>query len=105
MSADVREDEEVLDELDFDLACQARMVTYANWSGVRVMVDVSDPCPEQAVALLRCRGCGEGFYVCLTHLRVAQGMTHLFCRVCDREGSPGVVFEVVPLPVPFGGAR
>ncbi len=105
MSEKVDIEREVLDALDFEIICQTRMVTYMIRGDERVKVNESDPCRKPAVAMLRCRGCGGGFYVCATHLRFAQETRYLFCLYCNRDGSPTAVYQIIPLPVPRGGAE
>lgn len=106
MTADVVQDERtVLEGLDFDLVCQVSLVPVAVVLGVEIPLGRPQPCGEPAAAIIRCLHCGGESYACARHVKEIESMPAVTQARCGRSGRRSEILLILPLPVPFGGAR
>lgn len=101
----VRDERTLLEELDFDLVCEVSLVPALTVFGIDIPIGEPRPCGHPAVAIVRCLGCDHESFACLGHVKQIEAMRDVTHSRCGLSGPRWRVLRVLPLPVPFGGAR
>lgn len=91
---------ERIEHLDFEVKCTLRTIEAEKLSGGWTVRGVSKPCEAPAVALMRCKVCGDMGYVCAEHRSALVAMIAVSCVICDSTAPALILYEFTPL----GGA-
>lgn len=83
-------DVESIEHLDFATPCTMRMQTLVLFFGIPIQSGPrEEPCPNPAVGVLRCQGCGRVKVACERHRDYVLTHPSIAC-VCGRQG-PGLM--------------
>ena len=84
-------DVESIEHLDFATPCSMRMQVFVIFFGLPISQGPrEEPCPNPAVGVLRCQGCGRVKVACERHRDYVLTHPNVACGVCGREG-PGLM--------------
>lgn len=91
--------EGTLQDLDFELVCQVRIVSVERgWFNRWRATHTEDPCGEPATGWLVCRGCGFAYLSCSEHARSVLMDDLMQCSRCGIHGPGAEILRFEPLP-------
>lgn len=88
---------QVLEDLDFDVACQTATLRYLVLFGKKIPLEKVTSCDKPATVIVSCKCCPASTYACAEHHAALIGALVVTCMRCGTEGAPLMLFGIVPL--------